>query len=174
MSTTALSGSNIGGNGAKLGAVAEEIPRYGLAVVLAYLGLMKFTSYEANAIVGLVENSPLLSWTYSIFSARALSGLIGTVELGIASLLFIGGRFPKVRLVGSAAAVGTFALTLTFLLSTPGVFEPTLGGFPALVRDAGTVLDQGHRPIRGRTWDLRPCPSGMAARSRRVEVGPKG
>ena len=35
--------------------------RYGLIVVLLWIGGMKFTSYEAEAISGFVANSPLMS-----------------------------------------------------------------------------------------------------------------
>jgi uncharacterized membrane protein YkgB len=112
--------------------VGQALPRYGLALVIGWVGLMKFTGYEAEAITGLVGNSPLLSWLYQLFSPRTVSTLFGLVEVSIAVLLVAGGRFPKAQLIGSAGAVAMFAITASFLLSTPGAFEPTLGGFPAL------------------------------------------
>ena len=36
--------------------------RYGLVLVLAWIGAMKFTAYEAEGIKNLVETSPLMSW----------------------------------------------------------------------------------------------------------------
>ena len=45
-------------------AVGRELARYGLVVVVAWIGLMKFTAYEAEAIRPFVANSPLLSWVY--------------------------------------------------------------------------------------------------------------
>ena len=41
-----------------------------LAVIYFWFGGMKFTAYEAEGLTGLVGNSPLLSWTYSLFSVR--------------------------------------------------------------------------------------------------------
>ena len=45
-------------------AVGRELARYGLVVVVAWIGLMKFTAYEAEGISPFVAHSPLLSWVY--------------------------------------------------------------------------------------------------------------
>ena len=36
--------------------------RYGLVLVLGWIGAMKFTAYEAQGIKSLVETSPFMSW----------------------------------------------------------------------------------------------------------------
>lgn len=118
----------------------KHLPAFGLGIVLIWIGLMKFTSYEANAIQGLIANSPLMSWMYSIFSVEATSTLIGLSELGIAALLFAKPWNPKLAMFGGLAAAGTFATTLSFLFSTPGVWEASLGGFPALSVMPGQFL----------------------------------
>jgi reactive chlorine resistance protein C len=50
---------------------AEPLSRIGLyaslAIIYAWFGGMKFTDYEAQGLVPLVENSPLLSWFYAVF-----------------------------------------------------------------------------------------------------------
>ena len=43
-------------------AVGRELARYGLVVVVGWIGLMKFTGYEAEGIRSFVANSPLMSW----------------------------------------------------------------------------------------------------------------
>ena len=45
----------------KLQALGIFMTRYGLVVVFAWIGAMKFTGYEANGIQPLVSNSPLMS-----------------------------------------------------------------------------------------------------------------
>ena len=40
--------------------------RDGLVLVVGWIGLMKFTEYEAKGIQALVANSPFLSWMYDI------------------------------------------------------------------------------------------------------------
>ncbi len=57
----------------KLRAVGEFLVRYGLVLVIGWIGAMKFTAYEANGIQPLVANSPILSWVYSIFSVQAFA-----------------------------------------------------------------------------------------------------
>ena len=44
--------------------LGEFFIRYGLVLVLGWIGAMKFTSYEAEGIKALVETSPLMSWMY--------------------------------------------------------------------------------------------------------------
>src|SRR5262245_53219740 len=62
-------------------AVGRELTRYGLVVVMAWIGLMKFTNYEAEGIRVYVTNSPLMSWVYGSASVRGFSALLGVVEL---------------------------------------------------------------------------------------------
>ena len=68
-------------------AVGFRVIRYGLALVIAWIGFMKFTSYEANGIRPLVANSPLLAWMYHLLSVRQFSVGLGVVEIGIAILI---------------------------------------------------------------------------------------
>jgi uncharacterized membrane protein YkgB len=65
-------------------AVGRELARYGLAVVVGWIGFMKFTTYEAEGIHSLVANSPLLSWVYGPMSIRGFSAVLGVVEVTIA------------------------------------------------------------------------------------------
>lgn len=118
---------------------AELVLRYGLVLVIAWIGAMKFTEYEAKGIQPLVAHSPLMSWLYQFLSVTALSKLLGVIELTIAAL--IASRPLSVRAceVGSGMAVVMFLVTLTFLFSTPG-WEPSLGGFPALSAGVGQFL----------------------------------
>jgi uncharacterized membrane protein YkgB len=121
-------------------AAGRELARYGLVVVLAWIGLMKFTAYEAEGIRPFVANSPLMSWVYGLMSVRGFSAVLGVVEVAVA--LLIGARpfSPRASVVGGALAVGMFLTTLSFLFTTPGVWETGLGGFPALSAIPGQFL----------------------------------
>ena len=105
--------------------------RYGLVIVLGWIGAMKFTAYEAKGIEGLIKTSPLMSWLYNFLSLQATSNLIGVTELLAAVLIAIKPLSAKLSAVGSVLAICTFLSTLTFLFSLPG-WEKSLGGFPAL------------------------------------------
>src|SRR5262245_35670655 len=113
--------------------------RYGLVLVLGWIGAMKFTSYEAEGIKALVETSPFMSWMYRVFSLQATSNVIGVAELTAAALIAIRPLSAKLSAIGSVLAVLTFMTTLTFLFSLPG-WEKSLGGFPALSGSGGFLL----------------------------------
>jgi uncharacterized membrane protein YkgB len=113
--------------------------RYGLVLVLGWIGAMKFTAYEAEGIKTLVETSPFMSWMYKVFSVQATSNVIGVAELTAAVLIAIRPLSAKLSAIGSVLAVLTFLTTLTFLFSLPG-WEKTLGGFPALSGSGGFLL----------------------------------
>ena len=117
----------------------EFLIRYGLVIVLGWIGAMKFTEYEAKGIEPLVQTSPLMSWMYSLLSLQAVSNVIGVTELFAALLIALKPLAPKLSAVGSIVAAFTFLTTLTFLFSLPG-WEQSLGGFPALSGSGGFLL----------------------------------
>lgn len=135
-------------------AVGRELARYGLVVVLAWIGLMKFTGYEAEGIRPFVANSPLMSWVYGPLSVRSFSAALGVVEVAIAILIAARPLSPLASAVGSAMAVGMFLTTLSFLLTTPGVWEPSLGGFPALSALPGQSLIKDLALLGISLWSL--------------------
>jgi len=121
-------------------AVGRELTRYGLVVVVGWIGLMKFTNYEAEGISGFVANSPLMSWVYGFMSVRSFSAVLGVVELTIAILIAARPFSARASVLGSALAIGMFLTTLSFLVTTPGVWEPSAGGFPAISALPGQFL----------------------------------
>ena len=119
--------------------LGEFLIRYGLVLVLGWIGAMKFTAYEAAGIQGLVASSPLMSWMYRVLSLQATSNIIGVAEITAALLIAIRPISAKLSAIGSVLAVCTFLATLTFLFSLPG-WEKSLGGFPALSGSGGFLL----------------------------------
>jgi reactive chlorine resistance protein C len=124
--------SDIAAREALLTRVGGLLARYGLAVVIGWIGLLKFTSYEAEGIQPLVANSPFMSWIYDVMSVTTFSTLLGVVEVSAAVLLLVKPWWPRLSAVGSLIAVGLFVATISFLFTTPGVGEASAGGFPAL------------------------------------------
>ena len=110
--------------------------RYGLVIVIAWFGLMKFTNYEAQGIAPLVSESPFMSWCYDIFSVYTFSVLLGVFEVAAAILIAVKPWWPKASVLGSALAILLFAATISFLFTTPGVFE----GFPLLSLTGGFLI----------------------------------
>ncbi len=125
---TKLEFASIGG---VLAATGLGLLRYGLAVLLIWVGFLKFSAYGAGNIHPLVENSPLLSWGLKVMTVQSFSNLLGGIEIVLGLLIFMRCCAPLACAAGSLGAAVKFLITLTLLFSTPGVFEPGLG-FPYL------------------------------------------
>ena len=54
---------------------------YALALILIWVGGLKFAAYEAQALQPLVAESPLLSWLYDIFDVRTFARILGFPQL---------------------------------------------------------------------------------------------
>jgi reactive chlorine resistance protein C len=79
----------------------------GVALVLAWIGGMKFTAYEAMGIQPLVAHSPLLSWVYDFLCVRAFSTMLGFLEIGTALLIALRSVSPKASAVGTSLRSGS-------------------------------------------------------------------
>jgi hypothetical protein len=77
--------------------VGKAILRWGLVLVLAWIGAMKFTAYEAMGIQPLVSHSPLLSWMYRLLSVRSFSTMLGFIEIGTAVLIALRSLFQELQ-----------------------------------------------------------------------------
>jgi uncharacterized membrane protein YkgB len=120
----------------RLEALGGHLLRYGLVGILVYLGAFKFTLVEAQAIQPLVAHSPAMAWLYAVLSVQAVSSLIGATELGIAVLIALRPVAPAASAWGSLGAAGMFLATLSFLVTTPGVWQ-RVPGFPLPVPTEG-------------------------------------
>lgn len=126
--------------------------RLGLVIVLVWIGSLKFVSYEADSIVPLVSNSPVMSFFYHhpapeyrhymnregelVQAHRDWQQSNGTyrfsIGLGIV-IVFLGLLIALHPFAPGAAATGSFFLTfmalttLSFLITTPEAWVPALG-----------------------------------------------
>lgn len=123
----------------KIQKAGEYILRYGLVLVLLWIGAMKFTLYEAKGIEPLVQTSPLMKWMLGFLSLQAVSNILGVTEIATAVLIALRPLSARLAVVGSVLAALTFLTTLTFLFTLPG-WEQSLGGFPALSGSGGFLL----------------------------------
>ncbi|MEO5591835.1 MAG: DUF417 family protein [Chitinophagaceae bacterium] len=115
------------------------IIRYGLALVLFWIGVLKFTSYEAAGIEPLAANSPFLSWALRISGPEGFSKMLGFIEIALGLLIAARSFSPKLSAIGSAGGMITFIITLTLMLSTPGVVQ-TGYSFPFISAIPGQFL----------------------------------
>jgi uncharacterized membrane protein YkgB len=92
-------------------------------------------------------------WAYQLFSKGQFSVILGVVELLTAMLIAARPFSAKLSAVGSAFAVGRVLTTLSFLFSTPGVIESSLG-FPALSAMPGQFLIKDVVLLGAALWSM--------------------
>ena len=154
---------------ARLDRVGVGLTRFGLVVVLCWIGGTKFAAYEAESIVPFVANSPLMSFFYSHPAPEyqhyankegdlvpthrqwhetnrtyLFSYGLGCVIILIGLLIALHPVLPQVAVLGSLLLAGMSLTTLSFLVTTPEAWVPALGtsthGFPFLAGPGRLVV----------------------------------
>lgn len=143
--------------------------RISIFIVMAWIGGLKAFQYEADGIVPFVANSPFMSFFYSKEAPEyakyknkegevvpeniawhqenntyAFSYALGAVIIAIGTLTLLGIFNAKLGVVGGLLTFGMSIVTLSFLITTPEVYVPDLGGpdhgFPFLSGAGRLVL----------------------------------
>ncbi len=117
--------------------IGQGISRYGLALVLAWIGFGKYIKMESRV---LIEHSPLMSWVYDVFSVNTVARGLGTLEIVAAMLIVTRPVSARLSAIGSALAIVLFCGTLSFLFTTPGVISRFVGPVPVLSAMPGQFL----------------------------------
>ncbi|MEV4172723.1 DUF417 family protein [Nonomuraea sp. NPDC049709] len=107
--------------------VGRSVIRSALALNLVWIGRLKFEDYEVENIRPLVASSPLFSLLVDKLGEKQLARLIGVTEIAMGSLIAVQPLNPRASVLGSLGAVGMFAGTLSFLATTPGVWQENHG-----------------------------------------------
>ncbi len=126
--TTAASRPALGLRGRLNRGAIAEVGRWGthyaLALIFLWFGCLKFTDFEASGIAPLVMNSPLVMWWHGVLGIGGTAKMLGCYEILTAALLAMRPFAPRLGAVGGAMATICFAVTVSFLFSTPGVIQP--------------------------------------------------
>ncbi|RJX72970.1 DUF417 family protein [Vibrio sinensis] len=114
-------------NSSKQNNIGYLIGVFGVSLILAWIGIYKFTPTEAKLIQPLVENHFAMGWLYDVISVQAVSNIIGTTEIIVAIGLIIGIKHTKIAYFSGIAATIIFVSTLSFLLTTPNTWKVSDG-----------------------------------------------
>jgi uncharacterized membrane protein YkgB len=144
--------------------IGQTVSRYGLVVVLAWIGFGKYVKMESRV---LIEHSRLMSWIYHFLSIGTVAAALGTAEIIAAVLIAVRPLWPRLSAVGSAVAVVLFLGTLSFLFTTPGIVAAHAGTIPVLTAQPGQFLLKDLVLIGVAVWTLG---DSLAAAPRRVCV----
>ena len=115
------------------------ILRWVMILIFISFGIQKFTPQSAQGVALYISNSPFVSWL-SIFGIRGEADLLGIIELTAATLLAGGAFIPILSTLGSLMGIGTFAITWSFLFSTPDVVKWSLSTDPIALNLTGGFL----------------------------------
>lgn len=110
-----------------LQSMGTSVLRTALATNLIWIGALKFEDYEVDNIKPLVTSSPLFSWLVDKLGTGRTARLMGVTEIAMGSLIAAKPLAPRASTIGSIGAVGMFATTLSFLVTTPGVWQENYG-----------------------------------------------
>jgi uncharacterized membrane protein YkgB len=127
------------------------VTRYGLVVVLAWIGFGKYVKMESRV---LIEHSPLMSWFYDVASVTTVARTLGTAEIVAAILIAAAPFSARLCAIGSAMAVVLFLGTLSFLFTSPGVVSTHAWGVPVLSGMPGQFLLKDLVLIGVALWSL--------------------
>jgi uncharacterized membrane protein YkgB len=103
-----------------------------MALIFLMFGYAKWFDYEAQALIQVTSNSPFLAWMHHAFGPHVTSYFLGVAEWTTGLLLLLGIRRQLPALLGAAGSCVTFIVTTTLIFSTPGAWEASAGGFPAM------------------------------------------
>lgn len=119
--------------------VAQFILRYGLGVVLIWLGLMKFKNSEALQIEQAMTQTVLFAWLLKYLTVYALSMVIAWIQIVAGILLMLRPVSRKLSTWGGAMAMVIF-LAGILVFFTSGLVWQTGYGFPELSRAGHAFL----------------------------------
>ena len=83
--------------------ISAFVLRYGLVLVVFWIGCLKFTAYESKGVFNHASHSPLLAWAYHILDVRDFSRGLGVIEIATALLIAAGPVWPKLSIVGQSS-----------------------------------------------------------------------
>ena len=149
--------------------VGQMVSRYGLVVVLAWIGFGKYVKLQARV---LIEHSPFMSWILQVFGFTTVARGLGTLEIVAALLIAVRPRWPRTSAVGSVLAVALFTGTLSFLFTTPGVVAAHADGIPVLSAQPGQFLLKDLVLIGVALWTLGDSLGARQSRTRAAGSAP--
>ena len=135
----------------------QLISRYGLVVVLAWIGFGKYVKMESRV---LIEHSPLMSWIYDVASVTAVARGLGTMEIVAAVLIALRPVWPRASGGWQRPGRGALPRNAELLVHHSRRGRDPRRRPPGAVGAAGPIPAQGSRADRRRAVDARRLACG--------------
>jgi uncharacterized membrane protein YkgB len=128
----------------KMGLLKEELDyhfiRVSMVIIYFFFGYQKWFDYEAKGLIPFFTHGPLIFWMYPVFGMRGATYLLGVSEWLFGALLLAGFWNKKLGVLGALGSVVTFLCTVTIIPFMPDGWEPSAGGFPAMVGNVAFLM----------------------------------
>ena len=114
--------------------------RASMVIICFFFGYQKWFDYEAKGLVPFFTHGPLIFWMYPVFGMKGATYLLGISEWLFGALLLAGFWNKKLGALGGVGSVLTFLCTVTIIPFMPDGWEPSAGGFPAMVGNVAFLM----------------------------------
>lgn len=122
------------------GDIDNHLVRASMVIVYFFFGYQKWFNYEAQGLIPFFTHGPLIFWMYPVFGIKGSSYLLGVSEWLFGALLLAGFWNRKLGILGALGSVVTFLCTVTIIPFMPDGWEPSAGGFPAMVGNVAFLM----------------------------------
>jgi uncharacterized membrane protein YkgB len=128
----------------RMGLLKEDLDyhfiRVSMVIIYFFFGYQKWFDYEAKGLIPFFTHGPLIFWMYPVFGMNAATYLLGVSEWLFGALLLAGFWNKKLGVLGAFGSVVAFLCTVTIIPFMPDGWEPSAGGFPAMVGNVAFLM----------------------------------
>ncbi|GLR85272.1 YkgB family protein [Bradyrhizobium iriomotense] len=102
--------------------------------------IQKWTQYTSEMLVPLIGHSPVVFWLLPAFGVRGAGYFLGTTEMILGCLIFLGYWSPRLGILGAIGSIVTFIGTTSIIPFLPGGWAQEAGGFPIMTLPIGFLM----------------------------------
>jgi uncharacterized membrane protein YkgB len=114
--------------------------RVSMVIIYFFFGYQKWFDYEGKGLIPFFTHGPLIFWMYPVFGMKGATYLLGVSEWLFGALLLVGFWNKRLGVLGALGSVVTFLCTVTIIPFMPDGWEPSAGGFPAMVGNVAFLM----------------------------------
>ena len=119
--------------------MATFLLRYGLAIVLIWLGVTKLRSSEQESIRHLIENSALLTWMFRYVATSVVVSIIAYGQIVCGVMIGLKNLSDKAAFWGSVIIVIGCIVSVSFIFTSDMVWHPSFR-FPDLSKAGQSII----------------------------------
>lgn len=119
--------------------MATFLLRYGLAIVLIWLGITKLRNFEQDNIRHLIENSALLTWTFKYVATSTIVLIVAYGQIVCGVMIALKTVSDKIAFWGSLIIVIGCIISVSFVFTSDMVWHPSFR-FPELSKIGQSIV----------------------------------